>query len=93
MQKPWTAVPATPGNLLQGREFSLPTVTVGLRVFLGVVTVVFTLLVISYFGRMAFADWRALPEPWLLWLNTGSLIARSFGIAVSTFPSENAPAL
>ena len=26
---------------------------------------------------MEFADWRALPEPWLLWLNTGSLIASS----------------
>ena len=77
MQKPWTAVPATPDNLAEGREFSLPTVTVGLRVFLGVVTVLFTLLVVSYFGRMAYADWRALPEPWLLWLNTGLLIASS----------------
>ncbi len=77
MQKPWVAVPATPDNLAKGREFSLPTVTVGLRVFLGVVTVLFTLLVVSYFDRREFADWRALPEPWLLWLNTGSLIASS----------------
>lgn len=77
MQKPWAAVPATPGNLVRGREFALPTVTVGLRVFLGVVTVLFTLLVVSYFGRMSYNDWRALPEPWLLWLNTGLLIASS----------------
>ncbi len=77
MQKPWVTVPATPDNLAQGREFSLPTVTIGLRVFLGVVTVLFTLLVVSYFGRMAYHDWRALPEPWLLWLNTGLLIASS----------------
>jgi cytochrome c oxidase subunit 3 len=90
MQKPWTAVPATPGNLLQGREFSLPTVTVGLRVFLGVVTVVFTLLVVSYFGRMAFADWRALPEPWLLWLNTGSLIASSLAFQAALVAARRA---
>ena len=77
MQKPWMAVPATPDNLAEGREFSLTTVKIGLRVFLGVVTVLFTLLVISYFGRMAYADWRPLPEPWLLWLNTGLLIASS----------------
>jgi cytochrome c oxidase subunit 3 len=77
VQKPWVAVPATPENLVDGREFSLATVTLGLRVFLGVVTVLFTLLVISYFGRMAYHDWRALSEPWLLWLNTGLLIASS----------------
>lgn len=83
MQKPWESVPATPGNLVRGREFSLPTVTVGLRLFLGVVTVLFALLVVSYFGRMAFADWRALPEPWLLWLNTGTLIASSLAFQVA----------
>ncbi len=83
MQKPWESVPATPGNLVRGREFSLPRVTVGLRLFLGVVTVLFTLLVVSYFGRMAFADWRALPEPWLLWLNTGTLIASSLAFQVA----------
>ncbi len=56
MQKPWVEVPATPDNLAKGRDFSVPTVKIGLRVFLGVVTVVFTLLVVSYFGRMAYAD-------------------------------------
>ncbi len=77
MQKPWVEVPATPGNTLRGREFSLPRVTVGLRLFLVVVSVLFSLLVVAYFDRMDFPDWRALPEPWLLWLNTGSLIASS----------------
>jgi len=83
MQKPWVTVPATPDNQIEGREFSLPTVKLGLRVFLGVVTVLFTLLVISYFGRMAYPDWRALPEPWLLWLNTGLLIASSVAFQVA----------
>ncbi len=88
MQKPWVAVPATPDNLAEGREFSLPTVTIGLRVFLGVVTVLFTLLVVSYFGRMAYADWRALPEPWLLWLNTGLLIASSVAFQAALVASR-----
>ncbi len=83
MQKPWTTVSATPEGPSDGQEFALPTVTVGLRVFLGVVTVVFSLLVITYFGRMAFNDWRALPEPTLLWLNTGVLIASSIAFQQS----------
>ena len=83
MQKPWATLPATPDNLIDGREFSLPTVKIGLRVFLGVVTILFTLLVISYFGRKAYPDWRALPEPWLLWVNTGWLIASSVAFQVA----------
>jgi len=88
MQKPWVPVPATPGNLVEGREFSVPTVKIGLRVFLGVVTVLFTLLVVSYFGRMAYADWRTLPEPWLLWLNTGLLIASSVAFQAALVASR-----
>jgi len=77
VQKPWVPVVATADELIEGREFPDPPIRIGLRVFLGVVTVIFSLLVISYFGRMAYNDWRAFPEPWLLWLNTALLISSS----------------
>lgn len=50
---------------------------VGLRVFLAVATVVFSLLVVAYADRMAGSDWRPMPVPWLLWLNTAILILSS----------------
>ena len=77
MQKPWATDVGTPDDLFDGREFPEPSERIGLRVFLGVVTVIFSLLVISYFGRMAYNDWRSFPEPWLLWLNTALLISSS----------------
>ena len=58
----------------------MPTVKLGLIVFLAVVTVVFSLLVAAYTHRMTLADWRPLPEPWLLWPNTAILILSSVGL-------------
>lgn len=56
----------------------MATEKVGLLVFLSAITVLFTLLVISYNGRaLLIGDWRPMPDPWLLWLNTGALILSS----------------
>ena len=76
-EKPWLTAQGTVVALHAGRAFPLPTAKVGLRVFLAVITVLFSLLVVSYAERMAAADWRPLPEPWLLWLNTAMLILSS----------------
>ncbi len=78
-EKPWE----TPGTVVHfhgGAAFSLASATVGLRVFLGVATVVFSLLVIMYADRMTLGDWRPLPEPWLLWPNTAMLVLSSFAL-------------
>jgi cytochrome c oxidase subunit 3 len=48
-----------------------------LRVLLTSITVVLSLFVIAYSDRMGVADWHPLPEPWLLWLNTGVLVLSS----------------
>ena len=78
-EKPWetqsTVVPLHGGAL-----FSLPSVTLGLRVFLAVATVLFSLLVVVYADRMALGDWRPLPEPWLLWPNTAMLVLSSIAL-------------
>jgi len=55
----------------------LPTVKIGLWVFLAVVTSLFALFISAYSMRMAAGDWEPLPEPALLWLNTAVLILTS----------------
>ncbi len=76
-EKPWLTGQGTAADLHDGGAFSLPTVTLGLRVLLAVITVLFSLLVVAYADRMTLGDWRPLPDPWLLWLNTAILILSS----------------
>ena len=76
-QKPWAAEQGAVDDLHEGGEFSLPTPEFGLRVFLGVATVLFTLFIVVYLERMGFPDWRPLHEPWVLWVNTAVLILSS----------------
>ena len=78
--KPWVTAQRKVDDRHDGSEFSLPTATLGLRVLLAVVTVLFSLLVVAYGDRLAVADWRPLPEPWLLWLNTVFLILSSVAL-------------
>jgi cytochrome c oxidase subunit 3 len=77
MEKPWVTGPGTVADLHEGGAFSLPSVTLGLRVFLAVASVLFSLLIVAYADRMTLGDWRPLPEPWLLWLNTAILMLSS----------------
>ena len=58
----------------------LPPAYLGLKVFLAVVTVIFSLLIVTYAGRMGLGDWRPLHEPWLLWPNTVVLILSSIAL-------------
>ncbi len=69
-EKPWHADGRRAADLPEGSAFVLPAPTLGLRVVLAVVTVLFSLIVVAYGDRMAVSDWRPLPEPALLWLNT-----------------------
>lgn len=80
-EKPW---------LTQGEGDERPersAATIGVTVFLGVVTVLFSLLALAYLMRMGIHgpvieegghDWRQVTEPPLLWFNTGVLILTSF---------------
>ncbi len=79
MEKPWLVegVVDDPYGVGPG---SPPTAKLGLRVFLVVATVVFSLTVVTYADRMLVADWRALPLPLVLWLNTALLILSSLAL-------------
>lgn len=76
-EKPWAPNQGTVVDLYDGRAFSVPTATLGLRVFLAVVTVLFSLLIMAYGSRMEFEDWRPSPPLQLLWLNTVMLVLSS----------------
>lgn len=80
VKKPWLTDPTEVNGPLDQEAFFLPAGKVGLRVFLGVVTVIFSLLIIAYADRMSVATWRPMPEPWVLWVNTALLIAGSIAM-------------
>ena len=73
MAKPWLEVGAI-GEVAVPGPSSLPAATIGLGVFLAVVSSLFALFISAYFMRMQVADWAQLPVPMLLWFNTGVLI-------------------
>ena len=50
---------------------------IGLRVFMAVVTTLFSLLILAYAMRMREPDWMPVPHPALLWWNTGVLALAS----------------
>ena len=58
----------------------MPAAKVGVGVFLAVVGCLFALFTSAYFMRMGLSDWRAMPVPRLLWLNTGVLVLSSVAL-------------
>ena len=58
-------------------ETYFPSAKLGLWVFLAVVSSLFALFVSAYSIRMGLADWKPLPDPRLLWINTGVLLISS----------------
>ncbi|MBF9194667.1 cytochrome c oxidase subunit 3 [Microvirga terrestris] len=54
--------------------------TIGLRIFLAVVGSFFALFISAYAMRMQLPDWRALPLPPILWLNTIMLVLSSIAL-------------
>ena len=80
-EKPWVVTDLGEDIDLHGRTaFNLPAPQVGLRVFLGAATVLFSLFIVAYADRMTLGDWRSLPEPWVLWLNTALLTMSSVAL-------------
>jgi cytochrome c oxidase subunit III len=77
--KPWLETGA-PGTVLETGASSLPTAKIGLGVFLAVAGSLLVLLVSAYTMRMDMEDWRPLPQPGLLRVNTGVLVASSLAL-------------
>ncbi len=73
--KPWLEE-GLPGDLLDEGLPRLPA-RIGLGVFLVVVGSLFALIMSAYLMRMDLPDWRTVPVPTLLWVNTGVLVLSS----------------
>ena len=76
--KPWLEVGSI-DELMPSRGTRMPLAKIGLLVFLSVVCAVLAMVISSFFMRMA-PDWRPLPEPALLWVNTGVLVLSSVAL-------------
>ena len=78
--RPWVAQPASTSQPRQLPEAATAP-RVGLAVFLAVVSSLFALTISAYLMRMEHgADWRALPAPGLLWINTAVLLLGSIAL-------------
>jgi cytochrome c oxidase subunit 3 len=79
MAKPWLEEGAV-GDFPGGDAMTWPAAKIGLGVFLAVASSLFVLFISAYSMRMNVVDWRALPVPRLLWLNTGVLVLSSVAL-------------
>lgn len=85
MSKPWLET----GTHALAAEPPLPTAKYGLGVFLAVVGCLFALFASAYFMRMEYADWRNMPFPNLLWLNSGMLVLSSVLLQCAVVAERN----
>jgi len=79
---PWTPSESTEavrseGVFSMGTGEPLHSQKLALGVFLAVVTSLFALFISAYSLRMEYSDWRPMPEPTILWINTAILIVGS----------------
>ena len=76
-EKPWEQDQIEADNEHQGQTVNLTKQKLGLRTLIAASTVLFSLFIVAYSDRMLVHDWRNMPEPWLLWFNTGILVISS----------------
>jgi len=76
-QKPWLPSQERIDNDHSGRSLSSDASRVGFFVFIATIATLFSLFLVAYIGRMAYGDWRVLPEPAMLWVNTFILFLSS----------------
>jgi cytochrome c oxidase subunit 3 len=79
MSKPWLET-GTAEDWPRTQSVAMPAAKLGMGVFLAVVGALFALFSSAYFMRMGFADWRSLPVPRILWLNTLVLLLSSVAL-------------
>lgn len=85
--KPWDEV-GLPDGIEPKPVFSVSDERVALTVFLIIVSVVFSLLLVSYYIRMQLGDWVPMLLPDQLWLNTGALVLGSIFMQLAVAASS-----
>ena len=74
--KPWLE-PGAAGEFPGSGVSSVATAKIGLGVLLASLGALFALFISAYLMRMQLADWRPVPKPTILWINTGVLMLSS----------------
>jgi cytochrome c oxidase subunit III len=74
--KPWLEQGAA-GELPGTGVSSMPVEKIGLGVLLAALGSLFALFISAYLMRMQVFDWRPVPKPALLWINSGVLLLSS----------------
>jgi cytochrome c oxidase subunit 3 len=86
--RPWLATGAGPE--LPGQDERLrQSLRLGLVVLIAVIASLFGLFMSAYLMRMEYADWRPMPDPSLLWLNTGILVMCSIALQWAYFAARH----
>ena len=88
-EKPWEESQSLKDNEHDGKAFSITGAKLGIRTVMVVSTVIFSLFVVTYADRMLVHDWRSMPEPFLLWVNTMVLILNSYFFHKVKIASDN----
>ena len=81
-QKPWDTEQVKIDNYHDGATLNLTNGKFGLRYLMVISTILFCLFIVTYSDRLVYPDWKKMPEPILLWLNT-LLLFISSGVFVS----------
>ena len=89
-EKPWEESQSLKDNEHDGKAFSITGSKLGIRTIMVVSTVIFSLFVVTYSDRMLVHDWKNMPEPWLLWVNTLILILNSYFFHKTKISSDKA---
>ncbi len=82
------SAPVTKGSLIMIREtqraeagrLAVSSAQLGVWIFLATATMLFAGFTSAYLVRQTGSDWRPIPLPPLLWLNTGVILASSFSL-------------
>lgn len=84
--EPWQSQAAV--EPARGALPARPAAKTALWVFLAVATSLFALFVSAYAMRLSFLDWRPLPQPTLLTLNTAILVAASVAMQWTVYAAR-----
>lgn len=84
--QPWVAEAAA--HDVHGAVLARPAAKTALWVFLAVATSLFALFISAYAMRISFVDWRPLPQPRLLALNTAVLVFASVAIQWAVYAAR-----
>ena len=88
-EKPWERSQILKDNNHDGKALSITASKLGVRYIMIVSTVIFSLFIVSYSDRMLVHDWKSMPEPWLLWINTAILVLNSYFFHKTKIAADN----